>query len=120
MKNVVDLDVVDFWECEWRTLKKTNKDLQRFITTNLRRPIDRVHSPLMEKILYAVMTEKIFGCVLCDIEVPDSLKDYFSEMCPIFKNINICSEDIREQMKAFAKEHNIMKRLRRSLIIKVA
>ena len=35
------------------------------------------------------MTNKLFGFVECDIEVPDYLKDHFSEMCPIFKNIEI-------------------------------
>ena len=29
-----------------------------------------------------------FGFVECDIEVPDHLKDYFSEMTPIFKNVD--------------------------------
>lgn len=108
--------VIDLWECQWLEMKKTNRDLQRFIAAKLRRPFDRVQSPSQEQILEAVITEKIFGCVLCDIEVPDSLKDYFSEMCPIFKNIEICPEDIGDQMKAFAKQHNIMRRPRQSLI----
>ena len=69
------------------------------IATKLCRLFDRVHSLSQEQILEAVLTEKIFGCVLCDIEVPDSLKDYFSEMCPIFKNVDICFEDIGDLMK---------------------
>jgi hypothetical protein len=36
-----------------------------------------------------VMSDKLFGYVECDIKVPDHLYDYFSEMCPIFKNIDI-------------------------------
>ena len=52
------------------------------------------------------MKDKIFGCVLCNIEVPDSLKDYFSKMGPICKNIDICSEDIGDQIKAYAMQYN--------------
>ena len=32
--------VVELWECEWLKMKNTNKDLQRFIATKLRRPFD--------------------------------------------------------------------------------
>ena len=27
-------NLVECWECEWREMKKTNKDLQRFIATD--------------------------------------------------------------------------------------
>ena len=33
---------VECWECEWRDMKKTNKDLERFVATRLRRPLDKV------------------------------------------------------------------------------
>ncbi|KAK3741920.1 hypothetical protein QZH41_001681 [Actinostola sp. cb2023] len=48
--------------------------------------------------------------------VPESLKEKFSEMCPIFKNIEISREDIGEYMKEFAEENDMMKQPRRSLI----
>lgn len=51
-----------------------------------------------------------------DIRVPDNLKDKFSEMCPFFKNTNISRDDIRDFMKNFAEENNIMAQPRRSLI----
>ena len=43
----------------------------------------------------------------CDIEVPDHLKDYFSEMAPIFKNTEVSLKDIGQHMQDYAKEHNI-------------
>ena len=49
----------------------------------------------------------MFGFVECDIEVPDHLKEYFSEMTPILKNIDICLDDIGEFMQNYAKEHSI-------------
>jgi hypothetical protein len=36
-----------------------------------------------------VMSDKLFGYVECDISVPEHLYEHFSEMCPIFKNIDI-------------------------------
>ncbi|KAG3187142.1 hypothetical protein PC128_g12730 [Phytophthora cactorum] len=36
-----------------------------------------------------IQNDKIFGFLECDIRTPDHLKEYFSEMTPIFKNILI-------------------------------
>ena len=35
-------DVVERWECEWRNMKKTNRELQHFIATEVRRLVDQV------------------------------------------------------------------------------
>ncbi|POM61034.1 hypothetical protein PHPALM_30018, partial [Phytophthora palmivora] len=41
-----------------------------------------------------IVNDKIFGFLECDIRTPDHLKDYFSEMTPVFKNILIsCSDE---------------------------
>ena len=49
----------------------------------------------------------MFGFVECDIEVPDHLKEYFSEMTPVFKNVDVCLDDVGEFMQEYAKQHNI-------------
>ncbi|KAL9989107.1 hypothetical protein ACROYT_G003618 [Oculina patagonica] len=85
--------VVNLWECQWLQMKNTNKDLQRFIATKLGRPFDRVHSPSQEQILEAVM--KIFGCVLCDIEVPDSPKEYYATQYRCFEPFGNAVSDAR-------------------------
>ncbi|GMF38103.1 unnamed protein product [Phytophthora lilii] len=41
-----------------------------------------------------IVADKIFGFLECDIQTPDHLKDYFSEMNPIFKNTLIdCADE---------------------------
>ena len=67
-------------------------------------------------IINAVQNETLFGCVECDIHVPDHLREQFQEMCPIFKNTEISREDIGDFMKAYAEENDIMRQPRRSLI----
>ena len=108
--------VVEMWECEWRDMKKTNRELQRFIATEVRRLLDQVKVMSPARILSEVRNERLFGCVEVDIRVPDHLKEKFSEMCPIFKNTEISRDDIGDFMKAYAEEHNIMAQPRRSLI----
>ena len=97
-------------------MKKTNKELQRFIATRLRRPLDKVKTMTLQTILDAIKNEKLFGCVECDIHVPEHLRDNFSEMCPIFKNTDVSRDDIGEFMKAYAEENDVMHRPRRSLM----
>ena len=58
----------------------------------------------------------MFEFVECDIGVPDQLKEYFSEMTPIFKNVDVCLDDIGEFMQEYIKQHNIKNVPRRLLI----
>ena len=109
-------NLVECWECEWRELKNTNRELQRFIATRLRRPLDKVKTMTLQTILKAIKNEKLFGCVECVIHVPEHLRAKFSEMCPVLKNTEISRDDIGEYMKAYAEENDIMSRPRRNLI----
>jgi len=36
-----------------------------------------------------ILNDKLFGFIQVDIETPENLKEYFSEMTPIFKNAEI-------------------------------
>ena len=102
--------VVEMCECEWLEIRKTNRELQRLIATEVRQSLDVVKIMSLERILSEVRNGRLFGWVEVD------LKDKFSEMCPIFKNINISRDDIGEYMKAQAEEHEIMAQPLRSLI----
>ena len=82
--------------------------MQRFIATHLRRPLDKMKAMSMENILAAVRNDVLFGCVECDIHVPEQLRETFSQMCPIFKNTEISREN--------EEENDIMRQPRRSLI----
>ena len=109
-------NLVECWECEWREMKEDDPVLRQFIDTKLRRPLDRMKTMTKETILSAVLDGTLFGCVECDIHVPDDLIEKFGEMCPIFKNVEISRNDIGEYMKSYAENNNIMAQPRRSLI----
>lgn len=51
-----------------------------------------------------------------DISVPSELKDYFSEMCPIFKNAEIQEKDLSEHMRMYLQENEIPHKPSRKLI----
>jgi len=108
--------VVEMYECEWQEMKAKDKTLQRFISTNFRRRLDKKSTMSEAEILAAVTSGELFGMVEVDIEVPPELKDHFAEMPPIFKNVDIRREDIGEHMREFAEANNLMSQPRRSLI----
>ena len=53
-----------------------------------------------------------FGVVGCSIEVPERLREKFSEFLPIFKNCGVSLEAIGLHMKDFAHEHKLLKKPR--------
>ncbi|KXJ22829.1 Zinc finger and SCAN domain-containing protein 22 [Exaiptasia diaphana] len=109
-------NLVEMKECEWRTMKRTDPEIQRFLENKFNRPLDHRRTLTTNEIVNAVKDGSLFGVVEVDIQVPDDLKPHFSEMCPIFKNTEISRDDIGEFMKEFAEEEDIMPRPRRSLI----
>ena len=108
--------LVEIYECEWLTLTRTNLALHQFLSNKFQRPLDNYHTLSEKQIVSAIRKGLLFGVVECDIHVPETLKQKFSEMPPIFKNTEIFREHIGSYMQAFAEEHNLMSRPRRSLI----
>ena len=107
--------VVEMWECQWREHKRLDRNTKQFV--------DALHRPLAKKwemseieILNAVRNDALFGLIECDIEVPERLREYFSEMQPIYKNTDITRADIGPFMRRYAETHNIMRQPLRSLV----
>jgi hypothetical protein len=51
------------------------------------------------------LSGSFYGVVVCDIQVPEQLKDYFAEMAPIFKHSDISYENISDDTKTQVKEN---------------
>ena len=60
-----------------------------------------------DQIIKYIQDGHLFGFVECDIKVQDHLKEYFLEMTPIFKNVDICLNDVGEFMQNYAKQQNL-------------
>ena len=69
-----------------------------------------------DQIIQYIKDGHLFGSVECDIHTPEHLKDYFSEMTPIFKNTEVSLKDVGKHMQEYAKQYNIKDVPRRLLI----
>lgn len=91
--------LITIWECSWKELCDKQK------------PTNKYHYPGEEKfrlteteIISMVKEGSMFGAVEVDIRVPDELKMKFSEMTPIFKNVEVTVDDIGDFMKNYLNE----------------
>ena len=106
-------DVREIWECEWYRMRK-DRDVQHIVKSlDLCKPKYNLN---VDAIFEGVKNGSLFGVLLCDIETPDSLKEKFSEFCPIFKNAEVSREDISPLMRDFAEKTKCLSQPRKMLI----
>ncbi len=109
--------VVIKWECAFNEMRRTNPELRAFINSRFKSRYMEYKFQMSEaEILAAVLNDRFFGCIECDIHVPDHLYEKFSEMSPIFCTTEINFDDIGPHMQEFARTHNIPHGKRKLLI----
>ena len=104
--------IVEMWECDWWSLYKTDASVKSNFRENFhyKRPLSE------EQLLQGIIDGQLFGCVQCDIEVPEHLRSYFSNFLPIFRNTVISKEDIGNVLREYAEKENTMAQPGRMLI----
>ena len=107
--------IVEMWECEWWSLYKIDASVKSLLRKNFlyRRPLSE------ERLMQGFIDGRLFGYVQCDIgvpEVPEHLRDYFSNFLPIFKSTAVSRDDIGNLMQQNAEKENNMVQPRKMLI----
>ncbi|RUS83075.1 hypothetical protein EGW08_009161 [Elysia chlorotica] len=119
LRNDVGVQIVEMYECEWEQMKEEQEEINTFVQSRFPQPLSPFptsSSISLTSILRAVFDGHLFGLVQCDITVPESLRSYFSEMPPIFKNIEVSRKDIGPFMGKYASENKLLEQPRRTLI----
>ena len=91
------------WEKDWEALVTQCPEIKAYISqhrtyTHFKKYLNQ------DKIIQYIQDGCLFVFVVCDTEVSDHLKEYFT---PIFKTVNVCLHDIGEFMQEYAKQHSI-------------
>ena len=110
----IGVNLVEIKECEWLYAKSNNNELKEFVKSlNIpKHPVNMTEAEIKNKI----KDGSLFGLVECDIHVPEELKDYFSEMTPIFKHATISKDDVSPLMQQYADHNGLMNTPTKSLI----
>lgn len=117
LKGLADVsEVVQIWECVWMAEKRGSEGdkIETFLKAYFPGRDQQAQSEA--RLLQGVRNGSFFGCVVVDIETPDTLKEKFCEMTPVFKNVEIPRQDVGEHMQQFAEEHDVMATPRRALV----
>ena len=105
-------EIVEMWECEWWILHKTDEPVKSYLRAKF--PYKR---PLSEEQLFQqIIDGRLFGYVQCDFDVPEHLRDYFSNFPNKFENTVVSRDDIGNLMKENAEKEVIIPQPRRMLI----
>ena len=105
-------NVVEMWECEWWNLYKTTTCVEEHLRESF-----SYNRPLREEsLLEQIRSGKLFGYVQCDIEVPEELKENFSNFPPILKNTNVGRHDIGSLMHDYAEKEGPLCQPRKMLM----
>ena len=108
--------VRDIWECEWRRRVNQLPNIKDFLRVFYRRAFGDDRPMSQDEVLRRVRDGSLFGFVECDLRVPEDLVHKFSEMPPIFKNVQLDRSHLSEHMREYAEERALMTRPRRCLI----
>ena len=112
------MTVVEMWECEWQRQKHHNTHIKQFIQSRFPalKPFQSA-SPIAEQaVLDAVKNDTLFGLIECDIHVPNRLKDHFSELQPIFKNMSVVRQHVGPFMCEYAEKNKLLTQPCRTLV----
>lgn len=82
------------WECSWKALSSREKPVNKYHYTG-----EEKFRLTETEILSMIKSGLFFGAIEVDISVPEHLKQKFSEMTPIFKNVEVTVDDIGDYMK---------------------
>lgn len=109
--------LVSVWECEWTNTVSSSSTIKCFLkaVNDASYGTERGRRT-MAAVLEDVREGKIFGFVECDLHVPPHLRDYFSEMSPIFRNVELSREDLSEHMLEHALSTGQLSTPRRCLV----
>ena len=121
LQNITYLEEIGYppvieWGCQWLGEKREKVEIEVYLNSHFPGRQHKGKLKTETQLLDEVRNGSLFGAVEVDIHVPDELKQKFSEMTPIFKNVDISLDDIGPHMKAFAQQHECMPRPRRALI----
>ena len=108
--------VVSVWECDWRKIVSETSLIKTFLKAYFDAHFGVNRAYTREQLIDDIASGKLFGFVECDVDVPEHLVEKFSEMSPIFKNVELSREDLSPHMREFAETNGFMSRPTRCLI----
>lgn len=96
------------WSCEWKALKQ-NSPLANYVSRNCIIGPEISDNGLSEEEIFSrVQDGTMEGYLLVSAVVPLDLREYFSDVPPLFKKIEISREDLSAEMREYCERHQLL------------
>ena len=110
--------VIVIRSCLWKAHERTNPDVYQFILNYNATDVLKVvpqspYATTKQAVLKGLKDKTVFGIVVCDLHVPDELKEYFKDFAPIIKHASINIDDVGDFMKEVAERNKVKVKDRR-------
>ncbi len=100
LRDTVGVIVIEQWECDWKKEKQQNPPLARFLQARFPPYVSPFKGPInVSSILDAVNDKNVIRVGPMRYRSPRHLRDYFYEMPPIFKNVEVTKDDVGKYIK---------------------
>jgi G:T-mismatch repair DNA endonuclease (very short patch repair protein) len=110
-------NLIRIWECEWEREVNSSGEIKSFLKSFFNSYYPSTRKILDEKIMIGkILSGEYYGFVECDISVPEDQREKFSEMCPIFKNVELTRDHLSPSMREFAETEGFLVHPQRSLV----
>ena len=103
-------------ECEWERTVDRNLEIKAFLHIFFKNMYPPTESMDLAVIVRRIKSGEFFGFIECDNSVPEKLRDKFSEMSPVFKNVQVSRKELSPHMLRFAEKSGYLKAPQRMLI----
>ena len=104
--------IIELWDCNCWEVYRTDAPVK----SDLRASFTYKHPLSDEQLLQGIIEGQLFVYVQCDFELPEHLRDYFSNFPPIFESTVVSRNDIGDLMKEYADKTGIMPQRRKLLL----
>ena len=113
--------VIVIRSCLWKAHQRNYPEVYRHILTYNAKDVLQVvpespYTTTIQAILKGLQDRTVFGIVVCDLHVPDDLKEYFKDFAPIIKHASINIDDVGDFMKEVAERNKVKVKDRRCVI----
>lgn len=97
------------YSCKWKEIKQSSSVAQHVLYNQAIGPPINDNGMTERELLDKIQEGKIDGFLLASAVVPTELRDYFADLPPLFKRVEISREDLSAKMRDYCESHDLLK-----------
>lgn len=109
-------DLIVGYSCQWQQLKQTSHLAQYVVNNQMIGPPIKDNGMTEQELLDRIQNGEMDGYLLASAVVPTHLRDFFSDLPPLFKRVEISRSDLSPIMLKYCEKHDLLKSPSKQLV----